>query len=254
MGWGVIAQAAGRLDRGPGPPAGDHLGRHVGEQVRRQSDGADRCELGQLGEQGIEAHVAGVGLDRGQRARAVDISLVLQADQRLQPGDGPGVEACRHPGHQRLLRLAQRRSHDLGDAIRARRLDQLATAPGEEVVADPVLPTLGLGDVAGEPRGQLLGVDDAALPKPRVAADLGAVALAGTAGHVVGAEFARRHSHLAGDVGHGIVGQLVAAPGEPASPEQELQRQGEAEPRPPGFVAAVKDAVSWRATESLQFT
>lgn len=172
------------------------------------------------------------------------VRLVADIDEVLQAADGLGVQTCRHPCHQRLVGLAERRSHDLGDPIHARRLDELPPAPGEQILPDPVFPTLGFGDVPGEPEGQLLGVGHAALPEARVAADLGTVALGRTAGHVVGAELGRCHAHLAGDVVHGVVGQLVAAPGEPAPPEQELERQGEAETCRSGFVAELVHLVA----------
>ena len=134
--------------------------------------------------------------------------------QGLQPAGCFGIEARCRPRDQRVLRLVQGRPDDLGDAIRARRLDELHTAPGQQLVANPVLPTLGLGRVGGEPEGQLLGIGHAALAKARVAPDLTAVALARPPGHVVGLELGPGHTHLAGDVVDGVVGQLVALPWE----------------------------------------
>jgi len=64
-----------------------------------------------------------------------------------------------------VLGLVQRRSDDLGDAVRARRLNQLSMAASEQVLADPVLPAFGLGHVRGEPAGQLVRVGDTALAK-----------------------------------------------------------------------------------------
>ena len=55
--------------------------------------------------------------------------------------------------------------------------------------------------------------------------------------HVVGSEHVARHAHLAGDVLHGVVGQLVAAAGEAAAPQEELQTQGETESGRPRLVA-----------------
>jgi hypothetical protein len=210
--------------------------RHVVEQAPRQPDGADRRELGQLGQKGIEADIAGVGLDRGQHVRVIVVRVVVHGDQGLQPADGPRVEACRHPGHHRLLGLAQRRSHDFGDAVRGRRLDELATAPGKELVADPVLAPFLLGDMTGQPGGQLLGIGHAALAKARVAADLGAVSLGAAAGEVVRLDLRCRHVDLPGHVLHGVVGQLVAPLREPAPPQEELEVQCESESGRPGLV------------------
>jgi hypothetical protein len=79
------------------PPAGDHSWRYVGEQARRQPDGPDGRELGDLGQQGVEANVAGVGLDPGQHVRMIVVGIVLNGNQRLEPGDGTGVEAPDDP-------------------------------------------------------------------------------------------------------------------------------------------------------------
>jgi hypothetical protein len=226
----VSAQVAGRLDRGPQPPAADHLGRHVSEQARWQADGPDSSELGDLGQHRVQADVARVCLDGGQHIAAVAVGLVLDGDERLQPADDGGVEPACHHGDHCLLGLVQRRTHDLGDPPGGRRLDELGPAPGQERLADPVLPPIGLGYVPGQPVGELVGVDNAALSKSGVTADLGAVPLGRAAGQVVGREIARRDAHLTGDVVHGIVGQLVTSPREPAAPQQELKGQGEPEP------------------------
>lgn len=131
----------------------------------------------------------------------------------------------------------ERRSHDLGDAVGRRRLDELPPAPGQQRCPDPVLPTLGLGHVDGQPESELVGVSHAALSEAGVVADLAAMALGSTAEQLIGIELGGRHAHLAAEVGHSVVGYLMAASREPASPQEEFQEHGEAETRGAGLVA-----------------
>jgi len=69
--------------------------------------------------------------------------------------------------------------------------------------------TLDRCDVLGQPPRQRFGVCDAALPEARVRADLGAVALRGAAGAVIGLKLTRGDADLASEVRDGVTGKLV---------------------------------------------
>lgn len=66
----------------------------------------------------------------------------------------------------------QRRSHDPLDPRGGGRLDALAATARQQLVAHALRAPLALGDMLSKPRGELLGVGDAALPVPKVLADL----------------------------------------------------------------------------------
>jgi hypothetical protein len=87
---------------------------------------------------------------------------------------------------------------------RGRRLDQLCAAAGKELLADARLATLDRRDVLGQPQRQRFGVEYAALPEARVGADLGAMALRGAAGEVIGGQLAGGDADLAGEVRDGV--------------------------------------------------
>ncbi|WP_326637263.1 hypothetical protein OIE67_05475 [Nonomuraea fuscirosea] len=90
----MCAHVGGRLHRCPGPPGGQHLGRHVGEQSGRQFDRARRRQLADLGHHRLQAHVARRGLDQRQQ---VGVGVVIVLGRRLTCGivtvTGPSAAA-----------------------------------------------------------------------------------------------------------------------------------------------------------------
>ena len=94
-------------------------------------------------------------------------------------------------------RIPSRRSRD---PLRRWRLDPRLLAVPEQQDADVLDASLVLRDLRGEPAGELLGVGDAADPKPGVGADLAAVVLDLAAREVIGADLHCRHLDLSCEV------------------------------------------------------
>ena len=63
------------------------------------------------------------------------------------------------------------------------------------------------------------------------------MALRRAAGELERRKLAGWHAYLAGEVRHGVVGQLVGSARETTAPEQELQQRREPQPRRAGLVA-----------------
>ena len=63
------------------------------------------------------------------------------------------------------------------------------------------------------------------------------MALRRAAGELERRKLAGWHTYLAGEVRHGVVGQLVDSARETTAPEQELQQRREPQPRRAGLVA-----------------
>jgi hypothetical protein len=182
------------------------------------------------------AHVARRRLDQGQHVRTV-VVIVADGDQRLETLDRGRIDACCDQPKQRLLGAMQRRPRDLAHAIGGRRLDQLCAAAGKELLANARLATLDRCDVLSQPRCQRVGVEDAAFPEARVGADLGAVALRGAAGEVIGRKLAGWDADLASEVRDGVIRDLVCSGREPPAPQHVLQQGGESQAGRAGLVA-----------------
>src|SRR5260370_25191647 len=63
------ARVDGRLDCGPGPPAGELPGGDAGEEPAGQPDRGDRGQLRDLGPGGIQADIARIGPDGRETSR-----------------------------------------------------------------------------------------------------------------------------------------------------------------------------------------
>jgi len=123
--------------------------------------------------------------------------------------------------------FADCRVDDPADALGRGRLDPLALAVPEQHRPDVFDAPLVLSDVRRQPSGELLGIADAADPKPGVVADLAAMVLDLPAGEVVGADLRRGDVDLSREVLDRAVGQLEQAARKAALPDQELQHPGE---------------------------
>jgi hypothetical protein len=193
----------------------------------------------------LQADVARVRLDQRQQRRPLRLLILLvgvgvisrDGDQLLQPRGRRCRQPSGDPQRQDLFGLVQRRGNHPVDAAGGGRLDPLGVAVRQQLLPDPLRAPLGLGDVLGQPRGELVGIGDGALSKPKVLADLDSVALALAARPVVQAQLLGRDADLAGDVVDGVVGQLAAAAREPALPCQAFQQQTKAQPGRAAFVA-----------------
>jgi hypothetical protein len=154
---------------------------HRGDQQVHQ---ADRLKLADLGQHRLQADVARVGLDQRQQRRPLRLLLPLVGasvirsggDQLLQPHGRRRRQPRGDPHRQDLLGLPKRRSHHPVDAAGGGRLDPLGVAVGQQLLPDPLRLAFALRDVRGQPCGQLVGVGDAAPPKPKVPANLDPVA------------------------------------------------------------------------------
>ena len=245
----------GRLGRDPGPPARQHLRRHVGEHVARQADGADRAELERLLPDGLHADVARLVPDRRehihpghlrgteQRASLTGAGVLLIArvgrprDQREHPGGGLSRDPAGDPRGQRLLSLPQRCADDPPDPVPGGRLDLLALQVRQQLLTDLVGLAFLLAHVRGQPLRRLVSVRDRALPEPEVPPDIGPVSLDRPAVPLVEPQLSRRNVHQPRDVGDGLVRDLAAARREPAVHCIEPEQQSEPELRratPPG--------------------
>jgi hypothetical protein len=106
--------------------------------------------------------LAGSVLIAASTFRSATSGVVLAGDQPVQPRHHPLVEAAGHQSEHGLLGLVEGGADDLGGAPRGRGFDELGPAPGQERLDDAVLPPLRLGDVTGQPVGELTRVRHAA--------------------------------------------------------------------------------------------
>jgi hypothetical protein len=233
---GMVAEVRRRFHCGAGPPGGDHPRRDAGEQAVRQSGSANRIQLADLGQHGLQAHVAGNRLDQRQRRRLCAVGLIVgDLGQGGQAGAGVRAEPRGHQRRQRLLGLVQGRADDPVAAACGRRLDPLRAAASQQFLPDPVGAPLGPADAVGQPSGELAGVLGGAFAEPQVAADLRPVVFDCAARPFVEPEVGCWHADLAGDERHRLVVQLGAAAREPARLGIELQHQSEAQPGRPAL-------------------
>jgi hypothetical protein len=243
----VASEMTGRLDRGPRPPRGDDVRGDPGEQVARQVDMANRLELAHLREHGRETDVARARLDRAQRVLVrlylavhrvgLDVAVEACAQQRLDAGDVPALQASDDGRYQHRVGLADPGVDDPRGPLGRRRLDPLVPAVRQQQGAHVLDAPLVLGDVGPKPARELLGIRDAADPKPRVVADLPAVVLDLAAREVIGADLRRGHLHLPREMLDRVVGQLEPPPRKAALPAEELQHRREPQPRRARLVA-----------------
>ena len=231
------AQVAGRLDRDPGSPAGEHPGGDAGEQPAGQPDRGDRGQLRDLGLGGIQADIARIGPDGREDLPA--ISPITRIGAGIVTGRGnqlhhPLLDVRRDLAadqrHEGIVGPLQRRADDPADPGPGRRLDLLPPALPEQFLADPVGALFLTAHVLGQPRRQVLGVGDAALPESGHPADLGAVPLDLPPVPVIQADIGGGHADLPGDELDHVVRKLTAAPREPRLPQQELQAEAESQP------------------------
>jgi hypothetical protein len=176
----VLTQVAGSLHGGSRPPRSEHLRGDIGEQPRGQPDMTEQGQLGGLFLTRLQAHIAGIRLDEGERLPAIPVPAGVIAglrDQRQHPGRGRGRDAGGDPQRQGRVRLVQRRADDPADPVRGRRLDQLIAAVPEELLAHPLRMTFPVAGMLSQPGGELPGVGDRAFPEPEERADLGTVVL-----------------------------------------------------------------------------
>jgi len=139
--------------------------------------------------------------------------------------------------------LVQRRGQDPLDPGPARRLDPLFPAVGQQLYADLIRAPLGLRDVLGQPRGQLLRIRDGAFPETQRPTDLRPVCLDLPARPVIETELSPRHSHLFGDELDDFIRQLPTTSREPTPVGEELQQQREAQPGRARLVAQPRHLV-----------
>jgi hypothetical protein len=203
----------------------------------RQPGRAHRVQLGDLGEHGLQAYVAGNRLDQRQRLRLPVVGLVIAGGrgQLREPRAGVRAEPRCHPQRERLVGLVQGRADDPVAAARGRRLDPLGAAPGQQFPADPVSAALGLADAGGQPFGELAAVLGAALPEPEVAAGLRPVVVERVPGSLIETKVGGGDAGLPGDELHRVAGQLRPPAREPAGAWVELQQQREPQPGRPAL-------------------
>jgi hypothetical protein len=135
-------QVAGCLGRGAGPPGRQHLRRDSVEQIPGQPGRPDGGELGDLLPGGLQAHVARVGLDVGERLRPASILawagiVAGSGDERGHALAGLRRDPRGDPHGQRLLCLPQRGANDPAGPAGGWELDPLGPAVLEEQLADP---------------------------------------------------------------------------------------------------------------------
>ena len=125
----------------------------------------------------------------------------------------------------------QRRSHNALDPRRGGWLDPLAATARQQLVAHALRPPLALSDMLSKPRGELLGVGDAALAVAQVLADLRAMTLDRATRPLVHADVHHRGLQLPSDEVDRGIGQLRAPGWKSAVARVVLQQQRKAKPR-----------------------
>ena len=114
---------------------------------------------------------------------------------------------------------------------------------GQQLYADLIRAPLGLRDVLGQPRGQLLRIRDGAFPETQRPTDLRPVCLDLPARPVIETELSPRHSHLFGDELDDFIRQLPTTSREPTPVGEELQQQRETQPGRARLVAQPRHLV-----------
>jgi hypothetical protein len=231
------AKVRGVLLGGPRPPCAHKLLWRVGEQPVGEAKHAQPLELVHLGEQGLQAGPARVGLQLRQPPTPCGGRLVLVlGDQLLQP---LGRRRPRQPGHGRraepLSRRCASRPHDALHA--AGRLDAVGAAAGQQRFPQPLVRRLHRDDLGGKPEDQLLLVSAAGLPEPQGPADLRSVVLDRATGPRVAGEKRRVHLDLPRQVVHRRRRHLAGVPRKACLQLEELQQRREAKPCGTGLVA-----------------
>jgi hypothetical protein len=134
------------------------------------------------------------------------------------------------PRGQRLAGAVQRGADDPIDLGRRRRLQLPRPALGQELLAYQIGAALTLGDIAGEPAGQLVRVGHGELTEAEEPADLRPVPLDRPARPVVETQVTGVNADLLRDELNRLGRKVCTATREPAVPAVELQQQREPEP------------------------